>query len=668
MIESNGYSRSPHRQDAVPSGRLFGSPTASMASSTYFQRDQQLPLPLPPYIRPLPAHIQAEDVEYLVKKGALTLPDEDLQCALLRAYIQYVAAFMPLLDLAPFYTAIALRGEGAQPVSLILVQAVMFAGVAYVDLEYLTSRGFTSRKSARKVFFDRVRLLYGLECETDRMSLLQALLLMTYWYEKPEDEKETWYWLGIALSLAQVLGLHRNPDNLEISPAAKQLRKRAWWCCFMRDRLLALGLRRPIRLRAEDFTVPMLTVSDFESIPFGDDVVRWLGPMAVMDDNVTKRTLSCACIELAKLCVHIGGILSTQYSILDNQNAMGEKGLALMVVPKKAAETAHDITQWEVVLTDWLRNLDPTCRYPGAQVSFTNERYVSKRLLHLHLAMLHMIYFTTMTVLYRPRAFQSGIASSDEGTTQTIIEKVADAAMRITEIVHHLSTCNLLRFASTSSITAILSATLIHLVRLRSSQEDIRSLSIGRFYQCWYALQQLRDMYASADHAVWFLEAVIQKSNVQIPMLYIAPRPSEQPPNHLPMKAVSTQRQALNADGSTIIVDRQTTSLTGLAIPGQSGFADPSIDMMRNNPDGRAADDVVQRFPSITGPSPTRSAHSPYPSQPDFINTAGQKDEAWYNFGVEENFMLALLQFDANPNSFTAADVGQQFYTCEVKT
>lgn len=109
---------------------------------------------------------------------------------------------MLILDLPPIYTAIALRGEGEEPLSLIVVQAIMFASIAYVDIDYLTSRGFRTRKAARRVFFNRVRLLYGLECETDRLALLQALMLMTYWYENPDDEKETWYWLGIALSLA----------------------------------------------------------------------------------------------------------------------------------------------------------------------------------------------------------------------------------------------------------------------------------------------------------------------------------------------------------------------------------------------------------------------------------------------------------------------------------
>lgn len=113
--------------------------------------------PLPDYIRRLPQRLKTEDLNYLAAKGALTIPEKQLRDELLKAYIHYVHPYMPLLDLEEFLQILA-RSDGIHHVSLLLFQAVMFAGTAFVDMEYLRSAGYTNRKVARKVFFQRARV------------------------------------------------------------------------------------------------------------------------------------------------------------------------------------------------------------------------------------------------------------------------------------------------------------------------------------------------------------------------------------------------------------------------------------------------------------------------------------------------------------------------------
>ena len=113
---------------------------------------------LPQYLRALPPRLLSEDIEYLQKKGALTIPDVDLRNELLRSYILYVHPFMPLLDLDDFFRAVQRSQGNEDPISLLLFQAVMFAAVAYVDINYLQRAGFESRRSARKFFFQKARV------------------------------------------------------------------------------------------------------------------------------------------------------------------------------------------------------------------------------------------------------------------------------------------------------------------------------------------------------------------------------------------------------------------------------------------------------------------------------------------------------------------------------
>jgi hypothetical protein len=113
---------------------------------------------LPFYIKPLPPRIGADEIEYLDKKGALSMPSLSLRNELLRAYIEFVHPYMPLIDLYDFVMTVENRNGNFGQISLILYQAVMFAGSAFVDMSHLHSAGYVSRKEARKDFFQKTRV------------------------------------------------------------------------------------------------------------------------------------------------------------------------------------------------------------------------------------------------------------------------------------------------------------------------------------------------------------------------------------------------------------------------------------------------------------------------------------------------------------------------------
>lgn len=113
---------------------------------------------LPVFIKPLPAKIGPDEVAYLEKKGALTVPTGTLRSEMLRAYIEFVHPYMPLLELRDFLMTIDQVDGNLGKVSLILFQAVMFAGSAFVDMHHLRAAGYTTRKEARKDFFQKTRV------------------------------------------------------------------------------------------------------------------------------------------------------------------------------------------------------------------------------------------------------------------------------------------------------------------------------------------------------------------------------------------------------------------------------------------------------------------------------------------------------------------------------
>ena len=135
---------------------LFGDIRTAQFLDTLEQPDALAQLPA--FIKPLPAKIASEDVKYLHTKGALTLPSMPLQNALLRAYVEYVHPYMPLLELHDFLNMINAPDGRMGQVSLFLYQAVMFSATAFVKSKYLSEAGFASRKAARKAFFTKARV------------------------------------------------------------------------------------------------------------------------------------------------------------------------------------------------------------------------------------------------------------------------------------------------------------------------------------------------------------------------------------------------------------------------------------------------------------------------------------------------------------------------------
>lgn len=113
---------------------------------------------LPPFTSTLPARIHADEVEFLYSKGALTLPSVDCQNAFLRSYFDFTYPHMPSLDVNHFLGALTARDARPGQVSLLLLQAILFAGAAHVSMGHLKAAGFRTREHARRELFQRVRV------------------------------------------------------------------------------------------------------------------------------------------------------------------------------------------------------------------------------------------------------------------------------------------------------------------------------------------------------------------------------------------------------------------------------------------------------------------------------------------------------------------------------
>jgi hypothetical protein len=346
---------------------------------------------------------------------------------------------------------------------------------------------------------------------------VQALLLLTYYYETPDDQKDTWHWMGVATSVAHTIGLHRNPDKTHMDSKRTKLWKRIWWSTYMRDRLIALGMRRPTRIKSEDFDVPMLTLDDFEIAAIPDSVTCVPADCHAARDVGLQRQLAIMCIEKARLCLCISHVLSKQYCVLNNNQGLQNDRTTMMLLPKKLDPETSEVKACDEELQNWVKDLADEAKYSD---DFTGENS-----LDVNRALLHMVFFTTLSALHRPQVLPSSHGGPASVPVKTNLasdlldvsrRNVRRAASAITSIAQKLDQADLVKYLPTTGVTVLLPAIIIHLLDIKAPEEDTRRASLRGFCQCMAVMGKLRDLYAAADYSTAFLEAAIRKAGIHI--------------------------------------------------------------------------------------------------------------------------------------------------------
>lgn len=318
----------------------------------------------------------------------------------------------------------------------------------------------------------------------------------------------------------------------------------------MRDRLVALGMRRPTRIKQEDFDVPMLVEADFEIAAIPEEN-QLLGPeCALLRDVGMQRKLALLCIEKAKLCVLIGDMLRVQYSVLSRDGIRPENttNSTMMLLPNKKTSNPEDIKRVDDDLASWLGSLPEACQYrPLDSIAITEQNAP----LVVHSVVLHMVYHTTLSALHRPLFF-GGSTAEAPGTSQQMQEtariRVRDTAHRVTFMAAELRRHNLVRYLPTTGVTVILPAMIVNLIDVKSECPETRARATNGFKECFRVMNDLRNTYAAADFATNFLDAALRKGvlvNPVVPQPQPQPQPQLQPPIHAHPRAVKGLHRTL---------------------------------------------------------------------------------------------------------------------------
>ncbi|KAL2832950.1 fungal-specific transcription factor domain-containing protein [Aspergillus cavernicola] len=279
-----------------------------------------------------------------VRSHALRVPIQDVLDVFTKHYFLYVHPCLPVIDEAGFWRKYRCVDGSAGKISTLLFQSMLFAASSFVPLEAAKECGYHSLISARDDLYHRAKRLHESGIEKDRLVTSQASLLLTYYTTDTELATNS-RWLRIAIRHAKKERAHLYPrlPQLESGRKSSDL-KRLWWCCMIRDRIISLGMRRPIQITPEDFDLhqPGLSLQDLEEESFHSEVY-------------TPDTKLALCRVLASLChlvVAVTDLIMLVYPTMQNMPLSRADRRAELT---RLEETKLALLDWEL---NWVANPD----------------------------------------------------------------------------------------------------------------------------------------------------------------------------------------------------------------------------------------------------------------------------------------------------------------------
>lgn len=377
----------------------------------------------------------------------------------------------------------------------------------------------------------------------------------------------------------------------------------------MRDRLIALGMRRPTRIKSEDFDVPMLTLDDFEIESIPDSITCIPAGCRVARDAELQRQLAIMCIEKARLCLCISHVLSKQYCVLNNNHGLQNDRTTMMLLPKKLDPETSEVNTCDEELQRWVSELPEEAQY--------SDKLSGIGAIDLAKSLLHMVFFTTLSALHRPQVLPNSHGGPASTSAKVNVESdlldvsrrnVRRAASAITSIAQRLDAGGLVKYLPTTGVTVLLPAIIIHLLDIKAPEEETRRSSLRGFCQCMAVMGKLRDLYAAADYSVAFLEAAIRKAGIHVAPLAAQ---SSTIPKSSPVRTVEDLVDAgrrLDLTNATS-TPSHTLHRTTLTPPPDSGTTNMLALEKQPNEANVTDEEVARRLETFLASTPPESDH-----------------------------------------------------------
>ncbi|KAL2838380.1 fungal-specific transcription factor domain-containing protein [Aspergillus pseudoustus] len=411
-------------------------------------------------------NLRAEDEEILRSAGAFALPRKDLSDALVDVFMRRSFPAFPLFPHDDFmykYT------DGS--LSPLLLSAVYMVATFHAPETLLHEAGFASRYHASMTFYRRAKVLYDADYETDGICTLQATILMSNWWAGPVEQKDTWFWLGVAAGLAQALGMHRAKSYDMLPKATQRVWRRTWWVLYINDIHHAAVYGRPPHIHPSFCDIAPLREGDFELDAPGPSPSSSTGTSTALEGSYEGRLYL---IHLADLITRVGECLVSKLS--------------------SSPHTETNQTSYDKLL-QWKETLPPRFREIPSLITPETGFWP---------AMIHLYYCDYQIVFYR--------MLSETPVTVGLSSPLFEAAARVSRLLEDLVASGTLHHAPFLILPSCFASIVVHASNIRRGERDVRTISEHRAALAMHVLDRFQDMYPIAIWTRYLLDGLLRLS------------------------------------------------------------------------------------------------------------------------------------------------------------
>ncbi|GAA5887204.1 hypothetical protein JCM6882_002448 [Rhodosporidiobolus microsporus] len=444
------------------------------------------------------------------------LPDMQTQSHLLSAYWTYIHPHFPLIEKITHmrqYRHSLAHPDSNEGVPTVLLLSMFALAARYCDLDEARKDG--KYWTAGEQYLEKARRILNHDYGSSKLVTVQALLLISYREIGVGAMSSAWMTCGMAIRMAQDLGLFRDVDKwyLPIQKFAheeKQTRKRVWWACVILDRYISSYIGRPGTIHERDYDTGLCSEDEPDEHeqwrPVRLDGTEWSAEPKAQSDwppsDVAKtlkayppcRSHALSCFNAAgALAVIINRIISNIYAI--RIRVLGQSSETLLSLLDQS------LASWYLALPSHLQYNPAGTKVPPP-----------------HILSLHLQFYSSLILLHRPFIpGQNSKASLGNFPSHSICTTSANAIANIVTtwrktftlrqcppfLTYPIFSAAIICVYNASFDEALAQPAKLHLSRLMSALKEME-LTWGSAIRAWdllHGLVDLRDAELNADLA-----------------------------------------------------------------------------------------------------------------------------------------------------------------------
>ncbi|KAL2704616.1 hypothetical protein AAEP93_005687 [Penicillium crustosum] len=410
-------------------------------------------------------NIQAHDLNFLELQGCLRVPTRDLLYELVQQYFLHVHPILPLMNEGDFWDLYfhSTDGPPTKPISLLVFQAMLFAACNFLSASTVHSLGFPSIRVMRASYYRHAKLLYDLGSESSPLGTAQASLLLSFACLSA-SRKPNISWLSIAIENAKIAEAHlyASIPTTCITPEERNMLKRVWWCCIIRDRSTGLLMRRPIQITKLHFNF------DSHSLCATDLAEEF--ERSRVYDSATKRGLADVLAQWMKLNITLTDILTLAFPLNEGQAVSHDKTLS----------NTSQLWECKSALDRWYKSVGPRLPFPfttpNTHPSIRRETdtdkyhssiilYTSLMLMYYHTSRIVLSHYEVLHVdMLQRHSHVSAALCQNLSTIVKSRQELEDAALCMTQCHKELVSRGLDRWLPVSAIGCTALPLILHIL------------------------------------------------------------------------------------------------------------------------------------------------------------------------------------------------------------